>query len=261
MKAKRKFFDSADSASRPYPEHGPRSERNVAAMMEFLQILGASLLSLLILFLLTKLMGNKQISQLTLFDYITGITIGSIAAELATELENPLRPAEAMIVYGLAAVAISICSSKSNRLRALFGGKPLILLQNGVLSREKLKKARLDLNEFLTMARLAGYFDLSQIQTAVFEKNGDVSFLPKSQYRPANPNDMKLPVQQEELLWNVIVDGNLMEAELKAAGKDAQWLREQLKARGTRTEEVFLATLDNAGKLTCFPMKAGKTKA
>ncbi len=224
--------------------------------MELLQIFGTSLLSLVILFILTKLMGNKQISQLTMFDYITGITIGSIAAELATELENPVRPVEAMVIYGLAAVAISFCSSKSNRLRGFFGGKPIILLQNGVLDRKKMKKARLDINEFLTMARLAGYFDLSQIQTAVFEQNGNVSFLPKAQYRPANPGDMKLPVQPEELLWNVIVDGNVMESELKAAGKDIQWLREQLKSQKLGgTEKVFLATVDRSGKLTCFPME------
>ena len=224
--------------------------------MEFLQILGTTLLSLVILFILTKLMGNKQISQLTMFDYITGITIGSIAAELATELENPVRPTEAMIIYGLTAVLISFCSSKSNRLRGFLGGKPIILLQNGVLDRKKLKKAKLDINEFLTMARLAGFFDLSQVQTAVFEQNGNVSFLPKAQYRPANPNDMKLPVQAEELLLNVIVDGNVMERELTMAGKDPQWLREQVKRQNFDSpKEVFLATVDQNDTLTCFPNK------
>ncbi len=224
--------------------------------MEIIQVLGATLLSLVILFILAKVMGNKQISQLTMFDYITGITIGSIAAELATELETPLRPALAMIVYGLIAALISFCSTKSNRLRAFFGGKPMILLQNGVLDRKKLRAARLDLNEFLTMARLAGYFDLSQIQTAVFEKNGNVSFLPKSQYRPATPGDMKLPVEGEELLWNVIVDGHVMEGELKAAGKEESWLRNQLKSQGfSGPQEVFLGTVDKKGTAVFFPMK------
>ena len=221
--------------------------------MEFLQILGTTLLSLVVLFLLTKLMGNKQISQLTMFDYITGITIGSVAAELATELENPVRPLEAMVIYGLIAMLISYCSSKSNRMRGILGGKPIILLQNGVLNKGKLKQAKLDINEFLTMARLAGFFDLSQVQTAVFEQNGNVSFLPKAQYRPANPNDMKLPVQGEELLWNVIVDGNVMERELQLGGKDTNWLLGELKCQNFNSpKEVFLATLDRNGSLTCF---------
>ena len=221
--------------------------------MECLQILGTTILSLIVLFILTKLMGNKQISQLTMFDYITGITIGSIAAELATELEEPDRPLLAMIIYGLIAVLISFCSSKSNFLRGILGGKPIILLQNGVLDKKKLKQAKLDINEFLTMARLAGFFDLSQVQTAVFEQNGNVSFLPKAQYRPANPNDMKLPVQGEDLLWNVIVDGNVMERELQLGEKDTHWLQEELKRQNfNNPKDVFLATLDKNGTLTCF---------
>ena len=104
--------------------------------MEILSRMGltvlTTLLSLLALFLLTKLMGTKQVSQMTMFDYITGITIGSAAAELATELEEPLKPLTAIIVYGLAAVAISLLTNKSLKARALFNGKPLILLEDVV---------------------------------------------------------------------------------------------------------------------------------
>ena len=139
----------------------------------------ASVLSLAVMFLLTKLMGNKQVSQMTLFDYIVGITIGSIAAELATELENPERPLLAMLLWGFAAWGISLLGNKSFRARAFLSGKPLVLLDQGVIDRKNLKRARLDLNEFLTYCRIAGYFDLNEIQTAVLEHNGSVSFLPK----------------------------------------------------------------------------------
>ena len=124
----------------------------------------ASVLSLAVMFLLTKLMGNKQVSQMTLFDYIVGITIGSIAAELATELENPERPLLAMLLWGLAAWGISILGNKSLRARAFLSGKPLVLLDQGVIDRKNLKRARLDLNEFLTYCRIAGYFDLNEIR-------------------------------------------------------------------------------------------------
>lgn len=224
--------------------------------MDLLSIFFISIVSLIVLFLLTKLMGNKQISQMNMFDYIIGITIGSIAAELATELEEPLRPALAMIVYGIVAVLISLCASKSNRWRRFFAGKPLILMKNGVLSREMMKKAKLDINEFLAMARIAGYFDISQIKTAVFEQNGNVSFLPRGSYRPATPGDMKLPVEDEELPVNLIVDGNVMEGELRLTGKDIKWLHEQLKKQGYSSPgEVFLAAVDNKDKLNIFPMK------
>ena len=143
--------------------------------MEILQDMGGTvlttLLSIAALFLLTKLMGAKQVSQMTMFDYVTGITIGSAAAELATELEKPHKPLTALVVYALAAVAISLLTSKSLKARAALTGKPLVLLENGVIYRENLKKAKLDLNEFLTYCRAGGWFDLNQLQAAVFEHN------------------------------------------------------------------------------------------
>lgn len=223
--------------------------------MSLLTVAITTVLSLIILFVLTKIMGNKQISQLTMFDYITGITIGSIAAEMATELENPERPVLAMIIYGLAAVIISFCSTKSNRMRGFFNGKPIILLQNGKIDRAKMRKARLDINELLTMARLAGYFDLTRVQTAVFEQNGNVSFLPKAEYRPSTPDDFKLPVAAEEILFNVIVDGNIMSHELALASKDEQWLNTKLRENHLSAKEIMLATLDKNGTLRFIPKK------
>ena len=118
-----------------------------------------TLLSIVVIFLLAKLMGTKQVSQMTMFDYVVGITIGSIAAELATELEYPAKPLTALILYGVIAVLISVLTNKSIRVRTMVTGKPLILLENGVIYRENLKKARLDLNEFLTYCRIGGWFD------------------------------------------------------------------------------------------------------
>ena len=112
-----------------------------------------TLLSIVVIFLLAKLMGTKQVSQMTMFDYVVGITIGSIAAELATELEEPLRPLTALIVYGVTAFVISILTNKFLKVRSIVTGQPLVLLENGVIYRENLKKARLDLNEFLKIGR------------------------------------------------------------------------------------------------------------
>jgi uncharacterized membrane protein YcaP (DUF421 family) len=164
--------------------------------MRFLEESGVifltTLASIAVMFLLTKLMGAKQVSQMTMFDYVVGITIGSIAAELATELENPEQPLIAMILYGVAAYGISVWTTKSLKVRGFFTGKPLTLMDNGVIYRKNLKKARMDLNEFLTFCRMDGYFDLSQIQTAILEHNGHVSFLIKEPNRPATPEDLKL---------------------------------------------------------------------
>ena len=215
----------------------------------------ASVLSLAVMFLLTKLMGNKQVSQMTLFDYIVGITIGSIAAELATELENPERPLLAMLLWGLAAWGISILGNKSLRARAFLSGKPLVLLDQGVIDRKNLKRARLDLNEFLTYCRIAGYFDLNEIQTAVLEHNGSVSFLPKETDRPATPADLDLRPRQSLLQIPFIMDGRLLPENIGSDGKEPSWVHRALLRQGYRDErEVLLALWDGGEKLTVFPM-------
>lgn len=222
---------------------------------------GTALLSIAVLFLLAKLMGSKQVSQMTMFDYVVGITIGSVAAELATELEQPLRPLTALMVYGFTALGISILTNKSLKARALVTGKPLVLLEDGVIYRENLKKAKLDLNEFLTFCRIAGWFDLSQLQTAVLEHNGNVSFLPKETNRPATPSDLDLNPKQSRLQIPFVMDGRLLEENVHQAGKETTWVHRSLLRQGYRDErEVLLAVWDGHEKLTVFPLHPEKPK-
>ena len=216
----------------------------------------SSLLSIAVLFLLAKLMGTKQVSQMTMFDYVVGITIGSIAAELATELEKPLRPLTALVIYGVTAFVISVLTNKFLKVRALVTGKPLVLLENGVIYRENLKKARLDLSEFLTYCRIGGWFDLNQLQSAVLEHNGVVSFLPKEKDRPATPSDLDLKPQQSQVQVPFIMDGKLLTDNIRQAGKEDTWVRRALLRQGYRDEgDVFLALWDGGEKLTVFPME------
>lgn len=216
----------------------------------------SALLSIVVLFLLAKLMGNKQVSQMTLFDYVVGITIGSIAAELATELEEPMRPLVAMVIYGLVAAAISVLTSKSIKARVMVTGKPLILLEDGVIYRENLKKARLDLNEFLTYCRIGGWFDLNQLQAAVLEHNGVVSFLPRETDRPATPTDLDLNPKQSQVQTPFVMDGILLAENIKKAGKEESWVHRSLLRQGYKDEkDVLLALWDGGEKLTVFPME------
>ena len=220
-----------------------------------------SLLSIVVLFLLAKLMGSKQVSQMTMFDYVVGITIGSIAAELATELEAPAKPLTALVAYGVAAVAISVLTNKSLKARIVVTGKPLVLLEDGVIYRENLKKARLDLNEFLTYCRIGGWFDLNQLQTAVLEHNGVVSFLPKEKNRPATPTDLDLNPKQSQVQTPFVMDGRLMTDNIRQAGKAEDWVYRSLLRQGYRDEkEVLLALWDGGEKLTVFPLHPERLK-
>lgn len=213
--------------------------------MDFLVLCLTALASFGVLFLVAKFIGHKQIAQLDFFDYITGITIGSIAAEMATELEEPWKPLTAMVIYGGITLMLSSISNKFPRSRKFLNGTPTILMDHGKLYRENLKKAKLDLSEFLVMCRQQGYFDLTSIETAVFEYNGKLTILPVSSQRPAIPKDLNLEPEQELLFTELIMDGRILENNLKRMGLDRTWLDKQLQQHKVRSaQEVFLAVCD-----------------
>ncbi len=213
-----------------------------------------SISSLIVLFILTRIMGKRQMSQLTMFDYINGITIGSIAAEMATSLDGDVwQPLFAMIIYALFAILMSYASIKSINIRRFLVGKPFLLYENGKLFNKNLKKAKLDVNEFLTECRTNGYFYLSDIQSAIFETNGKISFIPVSDKRPVTPKDLNLQVAKEAPVANVIMDGNVMESNLKHTGNDITWLKKELHAQGiSHIKDVFLATCDCNNQLEVY---------
>lgn len=219
-----------------------------------IKVILATLASIILLFFLTKLMGNKQIAQMNMFDYVVGITIGSIAAEMATNLEQDTWiPAIAMTLYAVVAFGMSIATNKSLKARAFLAGKPVILMQKGKLLRDGLKRSHLDLNEFLTMARLAGYYDLSQVSDAIFEHNGNVSFLPFAKDRPYTPSDAGIRVKPQEILYNVIMDGAIMDDALQGAGKNQEWLKSRMQAEGYKSaKEILLAIAGTDDTVTFY---------
>lgn len=231
-------------------------------MLEVLYIIVLSLGSIVAIFVLTKLIGNRQMSQMSMFDYINGITIGSIAAEMATSLDKSFtQPLIAMIVYGLAALLLSWITSKSIKVRRVIEGTPLVLMNHGELYRKNLKKAKIDVNEFLAQCRVNGYFDVSKLETAILEENGEISFLPKASDRPVTPSDMNLSPEQDYMVANVILDGKIMEENLRHTGNNEKWLQSQIKSQGAdRIEDVLLATCDVSNQVTVFLKKSRKGK-
>lgn len=217
-----------------------------------------SIVSLTVLFILAKCIGNKQLSEINLFDYINGITIGSIAAEVAvSKPADAMIPLTAMILYGLATTAISIIASKSRKARKVLSGKATILMNNGTIYRDAMKKTRLDLDEFLAMLRVNGYFDITQIKTVILEPNGRMSILPKAENRPVTPKDVGYDVGEEYVFYNVIMDGRIMEENLHRAGKDKNWLMQELKKQHEGSvKDIFLACCDANNTLNIF--KAGR---
>ena len=221
--------------------------------MDFLRLILMSVLSAAAMFAIAKLSGHKQVAQLDFFDYISGITIGSVAAELATELEDPWKPLTALAVYAGIAAVLRAITTKRQKSRKYINGTPTVILDNGKLYRENMKKAKLDLSEFMLMCRQAGYFNLCDIQTAVYEYDGRLSILPVSTARPATPSDLNLSPTQETLFTEVIMDGRILDENLKRMGLNIRWLQKRLKEQGYQSaDEVFLGICGKDHELTLF---------
>ncbi len=230
--------------------------------MDFLIIVLKSIFSVVALFFLTKMMGKKQISQLNLFDYITGVTIGSIAAEICIEQEGQFWASViSLFIYGFVTFLISIFTTRNIHARRFFYSTPMFIMENGKLVEKNMRKLNFDVNDLLSECRVQGVFDLSQVWCAIMETNGHVSLLLKSENRPLVPNDVGVRVSQEGLCANVIIDGHIMPNNLKAVGLDETWLRRSLdKIHAPNVEEILLASVDTNGVLSVFDRKAQPRK-
>lgn len=205
------------------------------------------------LFFMTKLLGKKQVSELSLFDYVVGISIGNFASEMAINLEAEFFNAMlAIVVFGVLAYIISILTLKSLKLRKFFIGSPTILLEHGNLIYKNMKKSMIDVNDILSQAREMGYFDISEVEFAILEANGKISFLPKGEYKNVNIKDMNLKIEKQGLCANVIIDGNIMNDNLINIGKDERWLLHELDVKGKNVSDILLATVDINDKIVIF---------
>lgn len=213
-----------------------------------------ALFSLIVLFLVTKMLGKKQVAQLSLFDYVIGISIGNFAAEMTTNIEIPiLNGILAVLIFGLVAYLVSVITMKSIVLRRFFIGTPTVLIEKGKLIEKGLKKVKFDVNDLLEECRGNGYFDLSQIEYAVMEVNGKVSLLPKEAYKPVTNQDLNIKSDQEGLCANILIDGRIMYKNLSYMNKNEKWLLHELKVKGyDNIEEILLVTLDHNEKIMVY---------
>ena len=223
---------------------------------EILEVSYRAIISLVTLFLITKILGKKQVSQLSLFDYVIGISIGNFAAEVTINLEAEwINGVVAVLIFGLVAYFVSIITMKSIVARRFFMGSPTIVIQNGKIIKESLKKVKFDINDLLEECRNNNVFDLNQINYALMEANGKLSILLKPEYLPLTPKDMKLNPEKNGLVANVIIDKKIMQENLKQMNKDDKWLLKELKTKKVKLEDILLCTMDINDKLTIYKQK------
>ncbi len=221
--------------------------------MEFLKIVILSVSSFLVLFLLSKVMGFRAIAELSFFDYVIGITIGSVAAEMCTNIDIEWwKGITAMVIYVLFDMAFILISQKTLVGRKIISGVPIVLIDNGKIVEKSVKKARIDLNDLEAAARVSGYYNLSDIQFAVMEVSGKISFMPVPNKRPLNPMDFNFTPERESLQVNVIMDGKIIDSNLSVAGISKKELVRKVRKENKEVEKIVLATIDSKKVLTIF---------
>lgn len=199
-------------------------------------------------------MGKKQVSQMNIYDYLVGITIGSIAADISLDIEkSAISGIVSLAIYSLSGVLVTYLTIKNIRFRRFFCGVPTILIENGKIIEKNLFKEGIDINDLQEEARQSGYFELNKVNYAVLETTGKISFLAHAKEEPVTKKDMQIKAKDESLCANIIIDGTLLEDNLKNMKKDQKWLAKELKNRGYKDyKNILLFTLDNQGTITIY---------
>jgi len=220
--------------------------------MPILSIIFRSLVSFGVLFLLARILGKKQIAQLTYFDYVIGISIGSIASQCAVDTSIDLwESLVGELVFALFALALSWISAKSFVGRKLLDGMPIVVIEKGNIVERGLKNTKLTINDLLEECRQQGVFNLADVELAILETNGGLSVLLKTQKSPITPEDMRLEVDAKGLCVNVILDGNILYNHLHILRRDDAWLKRELSKQNVLSpSDVLLACIDHSGVLT-----------
>lgn len=211
------------------------------------KVLIFSIVAYATLFIIAKILGKKQIAQLSFIDYVVGITIGSIAAEMATDTVNPFyHYLIAMGVFLLFDVAVTFISRKGRNVKTLLCGKPIIIIDNGQINYEELKKSKLTIDELIGMARDKDCFDINDIAFGILETSGKLSILPKAEQKPPVCKDLNITLPPTALTEYLIIDGSVCKDVLSVNGYTEDWLLKGVGATDQAAlDNVLLASYDS----------------
>ncbi|MFE5430038.1 DUF421 domain-containing protein [Peribacillus simplex] len=220
-------------------------------MPDWIEIVLRSLFFLIVLFVITKVLGKKQLSQLSFFEYVTGITIGNVGAELATKVEgNVIHGVLSILVFAIAPFIAGSISLKSKTFRDLVEGKASVFIKDGKVMEDNLKKEKYTIDELLALLRKKDVFDISEVEFALLEANGDFSVMLKKQNQPITPKDLNLSVAAVKEPQTIIMDGNILDEPLSTIGLNRNWLHTELDKLGVILDNVFLGQANSNGELT-----------
>jgi uncharacterized membrane protein YcaP (DUF421 family) len=225
--------------------------RRYRRLGEGLVVIVRGIIGFFTLLIFARLLGKEQISQLTFFDYVLGITIGSIASELTVDLSSSAWPHwVGLATWAALGYLLEVVTLKWRYAAKYIEGEPTIVIMNGKIMEHTLRKMKLRVSDILVLLRSKNVFDLQQVDFAIMEPNGQLSVLKKPEHLNLTPKDMNIAVQASGISTELVYDGIVIEENLRQLNKDRKWLADQLKQHGLKDpSEAFIVTLNPAGSL------------
>lgn len=219
-------------------------------MPEWVEVSLRTLVSVIVLFVMTKILGKRQISQLSLFEYITGITIGSLTAYISLDINSTwYLGIVSLVVWVACSLAIEMLTLKSKWMRDILDGKGTVLIKGGKVMEDNLKKERLTSDELLEQLRSKNIFKVADVEFALMEASGQINVMPTRDHLPLTPSHLGIKVSPEQEPQTVIMDGKIMEEPLATIGLNRDWLNVELEKLGVAVENVFIGQVDTYGQL------------
>ncbi|MCG7408370.1 DUF421 domain-containing protein [Paenibacillus sp. ACRRX] len=215
-------------------------------MEDWLAVAGRTWLAMAVLFIMTKLLGKRQVSQLSLFEYMTGLTIGGLVVYISLNTDGQwVLGVLSLLVWVFTLLGIEWLQLKSKRFRDVVHSSGTVLIQNGRILEQNMRKERLTIDEMMTQLRNRNAFHLADVEFAIMEPSGEINVLLKREHQPITLRHFHKELIAEHEPVIVLMDGSILEQELYRIGKDASWLRMELYKRGLHEHDVFIVEVNS----------------
>lgn len=224
--------------------------------MEYLRIASEALIGFGALFLLTKILGKTQINQITAFDFISAIVLGELVGNALYDPEVGIpQILFAVTLWGLLIFSIDFTTLKIRSSRKLLEGTPSILIRNGSLQRNELKKNKLDLSQMLQLLRNKNVFSLSEVEYAIYEPSGTINVMKKHDYQQPDNQSLNLPKKEVHLPITVVADGELLKANIKEIEWDEKDVIMEITRQGHQLEDIMYGEWEKEKGLFLLPFE------
>jgi uncharacterized membrane protein YcaP (DUF421 family) len=210
-----------------------------------------SLLLYAVLAITIRIMGKRQIGQLQPFEFVIAVLIAELAGIPMSDTDIPLANGlVAILTLMISQVTLAYITLKSNKARGIICGTPSILIEKGRIMEEEMRRLRYNINDLIEQLRLKGYPNITDVDFAILETDGQLSVIPKPEKRPVVTQDLGIAAQYEGLPLSIVLDGHILKNDLKKLGLTVEWLSEQLKSAGyDDISQVLFASIDDSGQL------------